>query len=139
MRVCFVFPFFCLILVELVRHRNQQKRITSPLQESTPYVPNLSFANTLYHILARPSNSNSFQRSRYGTNDCLFLFHWAVTRVIFPYVCSRLNTTCTPFLTHAIRLTTQIRLNEHRIDVIYREIQDRLNAYTHAIFSCTRD
>lgn len=37
---------------------------------------------------------------------------------------------CTPLLTHVIRLTTQIRLNEHRIDVIYREIQDRLYAYT---------
>lgn len=62
----------------------------------------------------------------------IVLFSTEQSRVSF-FLCVLSTKYHTPFnsrLIRLIRLTTQIHLNEHRIDVIYREIQDRLYAYT---------
>lgn len=123
MRACFIFPFFCLILVELARHRKQQEGITSPLRESTPRAPNLSFRK--HRILAIPSNSNSFQLVP-ATELTIVLFSAEQSRVsFFLRVLSTKYHVHNPFQLNAIRPTTRIRLNEHRIDVIYREILDK--------------
>lgn len=58
-------------------------RQTSPLRESAPRAPNLSFRK---HRLPYSGNTLKLElvstRPRYGTNDCPFLRR-AVTRVIF--------------------------------------------------------
>ena len=125
MRACFIFPFFCLILVELARHRKQQEGITSPLRESLPALLTYLFANTVYRILAIPSNSNSFQLVP-ATELTIVLFSAEQSRVsFFLRVLSTKYHVHNPFQLNAIRPTTRIRLNEHRIDVIYREILDK--------------
>lgn len=118
----FHFPF---LLPDPRRVGPSSKATGGDNENRLPALLTYLFANTVYRILAIPSNSNSFQLVP-ATELTIVLFSAEQSRVsFFLRVLSTKYHVHNPFQLNAIRPTTRIRLNEHRIDVIYREILDK--------------